>query len=327
MATIKEIAEMAGVSSAAVSRVLNYDESISVSNETRKAIFEAAEKLGYKKKVIYPKIENIVLLYWIDAIDELELVYYEKIRDEVIKQAKKTKIQLSVITKDEGIHAIPKETEAFLAVGWFNREELNMLHKVCKKGVFIDTSPDEKLFDAVRPNLDSFVTQIVDYFIEKEYRSIGFIGGQDRNVDSGKLTMDVREWSFRQSAEYYGVLDDKYIFNTEEYSVRAGYQCAKEMIQNNRIPSALCIANDTLAVGVLQALNEAGVQIPEQTAIFSINDINIARYVSPPLTTFHVDIGILCETAIDLLRTRVLEGGKITKIVFINGIPMFRKSC
>ena len=93
MATIKEIAEMAGVSSAAVSRVLNYDESISVSNETRKAIFEAAEKLGYKKKVIYPKIENIVLLYWIDAIDELELVYYEKIRDEVIKQAKKTKIQ------------------------------------------------------------------------------------------------------------------------------------------------------------------------------------------------------------------------------------------
>ena len=87
------------------------------------------------------------------------------------------------------------------------------------------------------------------------------------------------------------------------------------------------MASDTLAVGVLQALNEAGVQIPEQTAVFSINDISVSRYVSPPLTTFHIDIAMLCETAVDLLRTRVLEGGKITRTVFINGLPVFRKSC
>ena len=62
MATIKEIAEIVGVSSAAVSRVLNYDEGISVSDETRDAIFSTAEKLGYKKRVIYPKIENVALL-------------------------------------------------------------------------------------------------------------------------------------------------------------------------------------------------------------------------------------------------------------------------
>lgn len=79
MATIKQIAEAVGVSSAAVSRVLNYDEGISVSAETRKAIFETAERLGYKKKVIYPKIDHVVLLYWVDSIDELEAVYYESI--------------------------------------------------------------------------------------------------------------------------------------------------------------------------------------------------------------------------------------------------------
>ena len=72
MATIKEIAEMVGVSSAAVSRVLNYDEGISVSQETRDAIFAAAEKVGYKKRVIYPKIENVALLYWVSHEEELE---------------------------------------------------------------------------------------------------------------------------------------------------------------------------------------------------------------------------------------------------------------
>ena len=83
MATIKEIAEIVGVSSAAVSRVLNYDEGISVSEETRGAIFATAEKIGYKKKVIYPKIENVALLYFTDNEDELEDVFYRGVREEV----------------------------------------------------------------------------------------------------------------------------------------------------------------------------------------------------------------------------------------------------
>ena len=50
-------------------------------------------------------------------------------------------------------------------------------------------------------------------------------------------------------------------------------------------------------------------------------------YLSPPLTTIHIDIPCICETALDLLRTRVLSGGRVTKLVFVNGIPVFRKSC
>lgn len=327
MATIKQIAEIVDVSSAAVSRVLNYDDGISVSEETKRAIFDTAEKLGYKKKVIYPRIDNVVLLYWIDGVDELEEIYYKAIKEEVKKQAKKTKVQLSIISKNDGLDAIPKDTQVFIAVGWFNRKELKRLYRICRKGIFIDSSPDEKLFDAVRPNLDSFITQMVDYYVEKGYKSMGFIGGYDRNIDTGKNVMDVREWSFRQSAEYYGILNEDYIFIVDKYSVSAGYQAVREMIEKDRVPEAICVASDTLAVGVLQALNEAGIQIPERTAVFSINDINVARYVSPPLTTFHIDIPMLCETAVDLLRKRVLNGGKITRTVFINGLPVFRKSC
>ena len=327
MATIKEIAEMVGVSNATVSRVLNYDEGISVSPETRTAIFQAAEKIGYKKKVIYPKIENVILLYWIEGKDELEDVYYQSIRRELLKQAKKTNIQLQVITRKEGLEAIPQEAAAFVAIGQFERRELRKLYKLCKRGVFIDSSPDEKLFDSVRPNLDSFVTQMVDYFVENGYKNIGFVGGKDRNLDTGMPSMDVREWSFRQSMEYYGLLDEKYIFITEEYTVSEGYRAGKKLAEEGRVPKAVCVASDTLAVGLLQAFNEFGIQIPNQAAVFSINDVSVARYVSPPLTTFHIDVPILCETALDLLRGTVLHGGKITKAVFINGIPVFRKSC
>lgn len=327
MATIKEIAEIVGVSSAAVSRVLNYDEGISVSEETREAIFATAEKIGYKKKVIYPKIENVALLYFTDNEDELEDVFYRGVREEVIKQAKKMNIRLQIYDRRDGMSVIPRDLNAFIAVGWLTRKEINQLYKICPRGVFIGTSPDEKLFDAVRPNMDSFVTQMVDYFVEKGHKKIGFIGGSDRNIDTGKPSMDIREWSFRQSVAYYHCLEEEYILISENFTVDEGYRMGKELLKKSSLPTALCIASDTLAVGVLQALNEKGIQVPEQMALFSINDVNIAKYLSPPLTTIHIDIPCICETALDLLRNRVLYGGKVTKLIFVNGIPIFRKSC
>ena len=327
MATIKEIAEIVGVSSAAVSRVLNYDEGISVSEETREAIFATAEKIGYKKKVIYPKIENVALLYFTDNEDELEDVFYRGVREEVIKQAKKMNIRLQIYDRRDGMSVIPRDLNAFIAVGWLTRKEINQLYKICPRGVFIGTSPDEKLFDAVRPNMDSFVTQMVDYFVEKGHKKIGFIGGSDRNIDTGKPSMDIREWSFRQSVAYYHCLEEEYILISEKFTVDEGYRMGKELLKKSSLPTALCIASDTLAVGVLPALNEKGIQVPEQMALFSINDVNIAKYLSPPLTTIHIDIPCICETALDLLRNRVLYGGKVTKLIFVNGIPIFRKSC
>ena len=327
MATIKEIAEIVGVSSAAVSRVLNYDEGISVSEETREAIFATAEKIGYKKKVIYPKIENVALLYFTDNEDELEDVFYRGVREEVIKQAKKMNIRLQIYDRRDGMSVIPRDLNAFIAVGWLTRKEINQLYKICPRGVFIGTSPDEKLFDAVRPNMDSFVTQMVDYFVEKGHKKIGFIGGSDRNIDTGKPSMDIREWSFRQSVAYYHCLEEEYILISEKFTVDEGYRMGKELLKKSSLPTALCIASDTLAVGVLKALNEKGIQVPEQMALFSINDVNIAKYLSPPLTTIHIDIPCICETALDLLRNRVLYGGKVTKLIFVNGIPIFRKSC
>lgn len=329
MATIKEIAEVVGVSSATVSRVLNYDDTISVNDETRNSIFRVADELGYKKKVINPKIENVAFLYWVTEKDELEDVYYKTIRTEIEKEAAERNIKLTTYKKKQGMKAIDKNSSVFIALGWFNRSELNYLNSIIDNGIFIDSSPDERFFDAVRPNLDSVVTQIVDYFIEKGHKTLGFIGGTDRNIDTGETSMDVREWSFRESAKYYGVLDEKNIFITEYLSVEEGYRLAKEAIEilGDAMPTAFCVASDTLAIGALQAFNEHGFSIPERVAFFSINDVSVAQYVSPPLTTFHIDIPLLCEAALDLVQERMIKGRKITKTVFVNGTPIFRKSC
>lgn len=327
MATIKQVAEKAGVSPATVSRVLNYDESISVNEDTRQTIFAAAEELGYKKKVVKPKIENVTLIYWVYQEEELEDIYFKAIYDTILQKAEERNVRLNIITKEDGIEAVSNPVTAFIAIGWFSRRELDYLASISANGIFIDTSPDEKRFDSVRPNLDSMVTQIVDYFVEKGHRNLGFIGGSDRNVDTLAKSMDVREWSFRGSAQYHQCLNEANIYIVEKFSVKEGYRIGKEIVKQGHLPTAFCIASDTLAIGVLQAFNEAGIQIPEETAVFSINDVNIAQYVSPPLTTFRIDIPLLCESALDLLQERVFRGRVITKTVFVNGTPVFRKSC
>ncbi len=329
MATIKDIALKVGVSSAAVSRVLNYDEGISVNEETRQAIFRAAEELNYKKKTINPKIEDVALLYWSRNQEEFEDIYYKTIRQELEKQSKERNIKLTRYNKSDGIKAVGKHSRAFIGIGWFNMEEINYLKKITPHGIFIDTSPDESSFDSVRPNLDSIVTQIVDYFVEKGHQNLGFIGGTDFDINTGKPVMDVREWSFRESAKYYNRLNEKNIFIADTFSVDEGYRLGMKAIKElgENMPTAFCMASDTLTVGVLQAFNEKGWDIPKRVAFYSINNISIAQYVSPPLTTFHIDIPLMCDAALNLLAERILKGRNITKTVYINGKAVFRKSC
>lgn len=329
MATIKDIAAKVGVSTTTVSRVLNYDTKLSVNDKTRAAIFAAANELGYKKKTINPLIDDVALLYWPKNQEEFEDAYFMSIRKELENQAEKRNIKLTIYNKSDGLESISKSTKVYIVIGWVNIDEINYLKSITTNGIFIGTSPDESCFDSVRPNFDSIVTQIVDYFVKQGHKSLGFMGGTDFDIFTGKPAMDVREWSFRESAKYYNMLNDHNIFITDKVSVSEGYRLGMKAINElgENMPTAFCMASDTLSIGALQAFNEKGWSIPKRVAFFSINNINIAQYVSPPLTTFHIDIPLMCDAALSLLQERVLNKRTITKSVYINGKPIFRKSC
>ncbi len=329
MATIKEIAQILGVSNATVSRVLNHDPEISVSEQTRSAILRTADEIGYEKKKISPKIDNVALLYWVEDGEELDEIFHKSILTEIEQQAKARNIIFTKYDKHDGINAVSKDTMAFIAIGWLNMHEIEHLKTITCKGVFINTRPDESLFDSVQANQDSMVTQIVDFFVNKGHKNIGFIGAPDYELVTRKPLMDIREWSFRQTMTYYNLLNEEYIFIADAFTVKEGYRIAIEAINrlNDNLPTAFCVANDALAIGALQAFNEMQWEIPNRVSFFSINDIGIAQYVSPPLTTFHIDITIICSSALDLLKERVFENRTTTKTVYINGTPIFRKSC
>ena len=328
VATIKDIAKESGYSISTVSRVLNNDQSLSVPEETREKIYKVAEKLEYQKKKVRLLVKDIAFLYWLTDKEELEDEYFKSMRLEIESVAKKLNVDLTIYKKTDGINQIPDTTDGFIAVGTFSEKELEYLRKITVNGVFIDSTPDSDVYDSVKPDLVQMTKKTVDFLIDKGHNNIGFIGGTYHNPNTNDDEMDIREQTFRTYMKEKKLLEEINIFTRRGFSVENGYNLMTEAIETlgDKLPTAFFIAADPIAVGCLQALNECGIAIPNRVSVISINNVSVAKYVSPPLTTFHIDMEEICENAVKLLLEQVLEKRKIVKTLYLGAELVIRKS-
>ena len=328
MITIKEIAQQAGFSPSTVSRLLSNDPSLSVSPETKHKILSTALSLGYERKYIKTIIEKIALLFWITEIEELEDIYFKDMRLKIEKYANENNMELVTIKKESGISKIPKDINGFIAIGSFSEKEISKLLKITKNGVFIDSNPAPDYYDSVQPNTPLITKKAIDYFIKNGHSNIGFIGGTFHNPNTDLEEKDIREISFRYYMQKIGYFNEDNIFIEPNFSVDSGYKSAKKAIENlkDKLPTAFFVASDPIAIGVLQALNEYNIPVPSRVSVISINNIDVSKYVSPPLSTFNIDINELCKTAINLLSERIIEDRKLQKTIYLNCELIIRKS-
>nr|WP_302419496.1 LacI family DNA-binding transcriptional regulator [uncultured Romboutsia sp.] len=328
MITIKEIAQQAGFSTSTVSRLLSNDPSLSVSPETKQKILSTALSLGYERKYIKTIIEKIALLFWITEVEELEDIYFRDMRLKIEKYANENNMELVTIKKESGINKIPKDINGFIAIGSFSEKEISRLLKITKNGVFIDSNPAPDYYDSVQPNTPLITQKAIDYFIKSSHRNIGFIGGTFHNPNTDLEEKDIREVAFRYYMQKLGYLNEDNIFIEPNFSVDSGYKSAKKAIENlkDKLPTAFFVASDPIAIGVLQALNEYNIPVPSRVSVISINNIDVSKYVSPPLSTFNIDINELCKTAINLLSERIIEDRKLQKTIYLNCELVVRKS-
>ncbi|WP_314066598.1 LacI family DNA-binding transcriptional regulator [uncultured Vagococcus sp.] len=328
MVTIKEIAKQSGYSSSTVSRLLKDDPTLSITSDTKQKILKTALKLGYERAKIQTIMEKVALLFWISDREELEDVYFKQMRLAIETYAQKNNMEICLIKHEDGLEAIPKDINGFIGIGAYSAKEVAYLHQLCPFGVFVDMNPDPDLFDSVQPDTKRITRKAIDYFIENNHQQIGFIGGTYHNPNTESDEMDNREIAFREYMTKKSLLNEAYVFGEKHFSVQDGYDVATHAIETlkGQLPTAFFVASDPIAVGVLQALNEHHVAIPADVAIISVNNIDVAKYVSPPLTTFHIDLDELCKTAIDLLADQLISARVTKKQVFISSELIVRKS-
>jgi len=325
MATIKEIATLANVSITTVSRVLNYDETLNVSPETRKRVFEAAEELSY---VITPKKKakskwKIGLYDSFSLEEELVDTYYLSIRVALEKKLKLKGIDFYRIDKG-GNEDYSRKIDGILCLGTFKSKDIEKIKNFDKPCVFIDSNPDNRYFDSVIIDFPSATKNALNYLTELGHKSIGFIGGVETDM-YGNRFKDLRQDVF----ENY--LKEKNIFKEElvkigGYDPKDGYTLLKEMLSGEQKPTAIFVANDTIAVGCYKAAYELGVKIPDELSIVGFNDVATAQYMVPPLTTVKLYTEIMGETAVDLLVEKLSSKREVSKKITINTKLIIRES-
>ncbi|NBI05895.1 LacI family DNA-binding transcriptional regulator [Senegalia massiliensis] len=310
MATLNDIAKKAGVSASTVSRVLNYDETLNVPDETRKKIFEAAESLSYKVRKKVKKNNNLTLgLYYSYSLEEeLQDTYYLSIRVAIEKKLKNENINVYRIRKNDKKIDI-KDLDGIICLGFFIEEDIDKIRSFNKPAIFVDSNPDDQVFDCVIIDLWKSTKDAVEYLINLGHKNIGFIGGVDIDIYGTKY-YDLRQEAFEKISKEKDIYHGEFI-QIGEYNPKSGYMLMKEIMNKEKKPTAIIIANDSMSIGAYKAANEMNINIPKDISIISFNDIPAAQYLVPPLSTIRLNTEFMGEVAVNMIKERIESKRKI----------------
>jgi len=316
MATLKEIAKLAKVSITTVSRTLNFDNTLSISDIKKKKIFEIAEELEYKtprrKKIESGPKLNIGLVYWYTLVQELEDPYYLSIRRGIERCSEKNNINILKIPKvgDKFSFEAFSNMDGIIAVGKFANSEIRTFAEVTKNIVFVDFSSFEGKYDSIVIDFKKAIHEVLNYFIEeKGHTNIGYLGGTEYVHNKNIIIGERRKQYFVEYMKKKDLYVPENIISST-FSSLSGYNMMKEMLSYKNHPKAYFAANDSIAIGAIKAIHEAKLEIPKDIAIVGFNDIPNATYTFPPLTTVKVETEFMGEKAVELIMEQI-DGRKV----------------
>ncbi|KPL59265.1 MULTISPECIES: LacI family DNA-binding transcriptional regulator [Rossellomorea] len=327
MATIKDIAEKANVSIATVSRVLNYDSTLSVADDTRKRIFEVAELLSYKRRADRKAAPSkFAIVHWYTEKEELEDLYYMSIRFGIETRCQQLETQWVKYLYDDLEEVKQEKIQGIIAVGKFSETQVRTMAGITDNIVIVDHSSEDESFDSVTIDFEKAIKKVLNYFVEKGHTSIGYIGGRESYKDQSGEIEDLREKYFLAFGLSRNIVDERFIYRGT-FTVNDGYRLMKKAIaeHGDQLPTAFFMGNDLIAIGAIRALHEENIAVPERVNVIGLNDISVSKYIYPTLTTLKVHTEMMGEVAVDLLMERVV-GRKVGKKVFISTELIKRES-
>lgn len=287
MATIKDVAKLAGVALSTASYALSGDSKVSA--KTKEKVLEAARQLNYYKNGFAMDLKrsrtNTIAL----ILTDLSGPYYSELIRSVQDVALSNGYDLVACSSMGG--------KGSTAVKYLREK------RVDGAIVLAQNITDEILLNAASSSFpiivmdrlttgEGLISVVVDgelggykatrYLIDKGHRSIAFISGPANSYDNS-----VRYQGYLRAMHEAG-LEEKAKWRLSGNFVReGGYKATKMMLMQGEIPSAVFYGNDEMAIGGIKAMEEGGYSVPGDISVIGFDDIQLAEYVQPPLTTIH----------------------------------------
>ncbi|MDD3809142.1 MAG: LacI family DNA-binding transcriptional regulator [Erysipelotrichaceae bacterium] len=286
MATLKDVANEAQVSSATASRILNNDSTLNVSEDTRQKVFQAAQKLNYikKRKSASKNSFTIGIVQWYSLQQEIDDPYYLYIRQGVEEFSRKNNIAVVRAFKDDFDYKKNlTEIDGLVCIGKFSDGEVEEFEAMSDNIIFLDMESANVKSKTVTLDFRQAITTALNYLKELNHKTIGYLGGKELLGDN-TYYHDTRKEIFIGYCQQNQI--DYLPYTLEgEFTNESGYKMMSELIEKDQLPEALITGSDPIAIGAMRSLHDHGIEVPENISIIGFDDIPAASFSNPPLTS------------------------------------------
>ncbi len=312
MVTLKNVAKIAGVSIKTVSRVINNNGE--VSDETRQRVQQIINELGYYPNMMARSLVNgrsntVGLVIQHSA----GYIFSHPFFNEVLRGIAETltdhnlNLLLHLAKKDTPYSQLYFQRRVdgliFMStpIGDVNLDELLESKIPCVFTCRI--SEEDNATYWVDSDFSDGEAQATEHLISLNHHRIGLLAGP-RNL----VSVQLRVKGYEQTLTKNGIAVDESLVHYLDFSSAAGRDHILKLMASPNPPTAILCGDDMIAIGVIQGLQEAGWRVPQDVSVIGFDDIDLARYSFPPLTTVRQDAFIKGQIAAKTLVHMMTQG-------------------
>lgn len=329
MATMADVARLAGVSTATVSHVLNGTRPVNAT--TVAAVRDAIRRAGYtpnslarslaraSSSTIGVAVSAITNHYFSDVVGAVELAC-----------SRQNFMMLLVDTHDDPEHQLrvvqelhQRRVDGIILAGVSGNgaDVLQYLQTNRVSAVLIDRFINDE-FDQVGVENTRATAQLVLHLVAHGHQRIGFVAGK-----SGLTTSAERLAGFLDGINEAGLTESLDLVECGKSTVEGARQALHRLLRRPQRPTALVTGNNLMTIGTLRALREAGLRVPDDLALVGFDNFDWAEFATPPLTVMAqpaLDIG---SVAVDLLMRRLKDPMAPKRALRLAPTFIIRASC
>lgn len=304
--TIKDIAKVAGVSHTTVSRALHGHPAIS--EETVSRVQQIADELGYvpnkaarglktrRSGILGVIVRRIVDPFFSEVLDGIEEVLSESDYSLFLAASHRDPEREEAIVRLMSERRVDGVIICSTQVGEEHRQQLEQFGVPT---VLINNQAAADITRSVYHDDAEGSRQLTRYLIELGHTKIGYLG----NARAGRTTEDRKRGYMEEMQRHSLPIPPEYVIEGPNGLADGGKVGTRAYLELNSPPTGIICYNDVMAIGAIRTLNEAGFRVPEDISVTGFDNIDLAAYVNPPLTTFDqpkYELG--CKAAAMMLR-------------------------
>ncbi len=304
-ATSYDVAEVAGVSQSAVSRV--FQDGASASKEMRNRVMAAADKLGYRPNAIARGLitqrSNMVAI----VISKMTNLYYPEVLVQLTQRFSERGVRVLLFALEHESDAatmieqmLQYRVDGILTAAMFTPEQFKTIENAHIPVVFYNRTLRGQLVSSVRCDQQEGERWLVDELVNAGHKSFGIVEGPPDSVVSIERKMGaLDELSAKGITDVTTVIGD--------YGYSAGRQCFADLVQKHGgAPDAVIAANDIMAIGCIdEARENFGLEVPGDISIVGFDGVGPARFTAYDITTVRQPVKRMSESAAEMLIERI----------------------